>query len=473
MGCTPLLYSLLKGQNVISEYLVSQGASITGNTCQDWSSRGFTAFHYAAFSGSIKLLQLLLEKAPSQLYVCRDPIHPLHLAVLHDNAECVRVMIGHVREGMNSFSQRLLLYANMKTDTGKGRTLSDQLGTLREAVGRMMNMKVQGDMFRWSWASSPGKLFPKEFNTATPLHIAARGGHSQVVRMLLDYGASIDDLDSGLGTPLHYAAANGQTAVIKILLDSGANPNAVDSYLDSPCMAAASNGHVESVRTLLKVGVDTQLRNRYGQTALHLAAISGAKNVFVLLMSTMSRHDLGAEDIWGEPVLYGAICRESDYPMSLLLSHTPPVAAFESQTDNILIAAIENRPASDIRQLLRRLPTSPLRRFLDYRALYGGTPLHVAATMAKLDTMNLLLDAGAQLEPEGSEHGTALMGACATGRLAAVKLLVARGARTSYVKDGQFYSALLAAKYHPEVRRWLLVGRFLEGPRLITWKEIE
>lgn len=83
--------------------------------------------------------------------------------------------------------------------------------------------------------------------------------------------------------------------------------------------------------------------------------------------------------------------------------------------------------------------------------------------------MNVLLEAGAQLELEGSEHGTPLMAACAAGRLAAVKVLVARGARTSYVKDGQRYSAPLAAKYHPEVRRWLLVGRFLEGPKLLTY----
>ena len=136
-------------------------------------------------------------------------------------------------------------------------------------------------------------------------------------------------------------------------------------------------------------------------------------------------------------------------------------------------AAVENRSKAEVRMLLRRLPTSDLPIILNHRALSGGTPLHTAATMAKIDTMTLLLDAGAQLELEGSEHGTALMGACATGRLAAVKLLVARGARTSYMKDGQFYSALLAAKYHPEVRRWLLVGRFLEGPKLVTWKEFE
>lgn len=104
--------------------------------------------------------------------------------------------------------------------------------------------------------------------------------------------------------------------------------------------------------------------------------------------------------------------------------------------------------------LLRRVPTGHLPRLLNHRAL-DGTPLHLAAKVPKVDTIALLLDAGAQLELEGSEHGTPLMVACATGRDAAVKSLVARGARTSYVKDGEVYSAFTAAKYHPPVRRLL------------------
>lgn len=90
MGCTHLLYSLHVGQVAIAEYLVSQGASIAGSTCEIWPTRGFTPFHYAAALGSTELLRLLLEKAPSEIYVSRDPVHPIHLAVLNDAAECVK-----------------------------------------------------------------------------------------------------------------------------------------------------------------------------------------------------------------------------------------------------------------------------------------------------------------------------------------------------------------------------------------------
>ena len=104
MGCTPFLYSLHTMKYAIAEYLVSQGASIIGSTCENWATRGFTAFHYAAIADSVVLLRQLLEKAPSDIYNSHSPIHPIHLAVLNDNAECVKLMLDHANEGRNASS---------------------------------------------------------------------------------------------------------------------------------------------------------------------------------------------------------------------------------------------------------------------------------------------------------------------------------------------------------------------------------
>lgn len=311
--------------------------------------------------------------------------------------------------------------------------------------------------------------FPVELTTARPIHIAASQGFSNIVAMLLDHGATIDGVDSRLGTALHYAAATGQAAMIRLLLDSGANPNGVDCSLASPCLIAAKHGHLEVCQVLSEGGADTQLGNIRGETALHRAARSGAKDAFIFVMNTMPEYDLGAEDTWGGSVLYELVFNGLAFPMSFVLGLAPPARAYESGLGNILNPAIECRSITDVRHLIRRLPTGLLPKLLSRRSPIGGTPLQFAVVLSKVDVMIILLDAGAQLELEGSEQGTPLMAACATGRLAAVKLLVARGAQTSYVKDGQLYSVLLAAKHHPEVRRWLLVGRFLEGPKLLTY----
>lgn len=99
MGCTPLLYSLHKGEIAIAEYLVSQGVSTAGSTCRAFDTAGFTAFHYAAAWSSVELLRSLFEKSPSEIYVNHHPIHPIHLAVLNNSAECVKLILDHISQG--------------------------------------------------------------------------------------------------------------------------------------------------------------------------------------------------------------------------------------------------------------------------------------------------------------------------------------------------------------------------------------
>ncbi len=330
----------------------------------------------------------------------------------------------------------------------------------------MVNMQVQGDKFRWIWSGVPGESFPLEIATARPLHIAAGMGHSHIVAILLEYGASVDLEDGGFATPLHHAASNGQSAMAQLLLDAGANPNALGSDLLSPCMYAAFNGHHDAIRILMKGGADIQLRSRDDETALQFAARYGREEVFKFLLSATANEDLGVEGTFGRSTLYDAICHKTAFSMSFLLNLVPQASAYESRRCTILNATIRNRSSTEVKMLLRRLPTGLLPILLNHRDLHG-TPLYTAAVFSKADTVKLLLDTGAELELDGSEHGTPLMAACATGRLAAVRVLVARGARTSYVKDGQVFSAYAAARHHPQVKRWLLVGRFLEGPKLL------
>lgn len=327
---------------------------------------------------------------------------------------------------------------------------------------------MAGDRLCWQGQRLPEKWFPKSLETATPLHIAIDKGNFQIVEMLLGHGAFVDSVDGDFATPLHYAARGGETAIISLLLDAGANPNNLNSGLESPYMCAVLNGHVDSVRVLEKGGADTHLRNRYGKTVLHKAARSGAKNVLVSIsMDPATRQDLDAENVLGQSFLFQAV-RKPSIPMSYLLNLALPAKAYEAREDNLLNGAIEKRSTAEVKMLLRRVPTSLMLDLVNRRHYCTETPLFTAIRLSKVDLITLLLEAGAQLELDGSAHGTALMMACATGRLAAVKVLVARGARTSYVNDdGLLFSAFAAAKNFPLIRRWLLVGRFLEGSKLL------
>lgn len=56
----------------------------------------------------------------------------------------------------------------------------------------------------------------------TPLHCAARLGHKELVKLLLDHKANPDSSTTAGHTPLHICAREGHVHTIRILLDAGA-----------------------------------------------------------------------------------------------------------------------------------------------------------------------------------------------------------------------------------------------------------
>ena len=66
----------------------------------------------------------------------------------------------------------------------------------------------------------------------TPLHRAAwNNSNAEVVKILIEKGASVNALDGNKQTPLHKAAYNNSNAeVVKILIEKGASVNALDYY---------------------------------------------------------------------------------------------------------------------------------------------------------------------------------------------------------------------------------------------------
>jgi ankyrin repeat protein len=72
----------------------------------------------------------------------------------------------------------------------------------------------------------------------TPLMYAAREGHLDAAKALLDAGSDVNAVDKNAITPLFMAISNNHMDMAHLLIDRGANINAVDWYGRTPLFAA-------------------------------------------------------------------------------------------------------------------------------------------------------------------------------------------------------------------------------------------
>ncbi|MEJ2719372.1 MAG: ankyrin repeat domain-containing protein, partial [Deltaproteobacteria bacterium] len=94
-----------------------------------------------------------------------------------------------------------------------------------------------------------------------PLIWSARGGNPQVVRLLLDSGAPVDQRDSRGYTALTWASAMGWAATADLLLERGADIDARSESGQTALHIAAANGHGDVVELLLTKGADVNARD--------------------------------------------------------------------------------------------------------------------------------------------------------------------------------------------------------------------
>ncbi len=117
----------------------------------------------------------------------------------------------------------------------------------------------------------------------TALHFAALEGKLEIVKELINAGATIDVLDEkdnrGGHTPLFYAACQGYLEIVKELIAAGADVNIKHSNGGMALQHAVLNGHLVIVKELINSGVDVNTKDTDSSTALLWAVLNGRTKI--------------------------------------------------------------------------------------------------------------------------------------------------------------------------------------------------
>ncbi len=421
--------------------LIGQGANV--NQPQ---GDGMTAVHWAAFHDELELARALVAaRADVDRGTRVGGLQPLWMAASNGSAEMIRLLVDAGAD------------VNAPTETGATPLMAAAMSGDVDAVAALLD--------EGAFANAR-----ESANGQTPLMFAAWEDRADVIRLLIDRGAHVGltswvvsmtepqyDTDGnrlparrprapggnsvmGGMTALLFAARDGHLAAVEALVDGGANPDQVaGSEGSSPMVIAIANGHYTVAKYLLDTGADPNVANVDGLAPLYatinmrFAPVSWAPNPrtdqervdAVTLVAALL--DAGADPdariergLWFSPTSHNRLWINP-------AGATPFWRAAQ---------------ASDVEsmRLLLRAGANPHLATND-----GTTPLMVASGIgwrgnfsqnapdAWMDAVRFLVELGADVTARDRSGYTALHGAAALGDHEMIEYLVAHGAEVDAI----------------------------------------
>ncbi|MFH4973669.1 hypothetical protein AB6A40_000378 [Gnathostoma spinigerum] len=293
-GYTPLLVASMSGNIDALKELVTHGAQIS-----HIDKDKHTALHWAVVCGQIEIVEFLLQEGASINACDAQEAQALHYATIADDIPTERALsILHIllKHGANVNAKDLdgrtpVLWAasngSMEALTsllqsGGDRYTQDrdQLGVLHCAASNGHDKVIQMIIE----SSDRSIIDAVDRNGDTPLFYAVTLGHYECARLLLMNKADPNHQDYRLRSPSHCAAAKGQLRMLKMLKQFGASLEIQNHRGDIPLHEAVQSGSKDTIEWLLAMHpTSVNSSNHEGRTSLHLAAASGNLEVVVLL----------------------------------------------------------------------------------------------------------------------------------------------------------------------------------------------
>ena len=135
----------------------------------------------------------------------------------------------------------------------------------------------------------------KEWNDIGHLGSAAARGFTEIVALLIAYGANVNEKGGLEGiTPLMRAVHRGRLETARVLIQNGADVNARMGSGVTPLMLAAFCNELEAAWLLMNNGADIDAHANNGDTALTMAESANAHEMVQLLKEAPARQNHAA-----------------------------------------------------------------------------------------------------------------------------------------------------------------------------------
>jgi RNA polymerase sigma factor (sigma-70 family) len=493
---TPLSFAVRENHVEIATYLLDHGADplALGDVLQIARDRGYVD------------MERLLETKFASLHGASAKGETVAAAIRERDTGKVRQLLDEAPELLLAGDGRSNQPIHWAVMTRQIDIIDDLLArgadiNARRQDGALPIHLTNGDYHYRGWRDVPEDVVTTPDDVYS--HLVARGvnvdigmaavkGDLERVRELLDkdprLANRVSDYGSyylGCGAPLKNAAAGGHIEIVRLLLDYGADPNLPEEGIaprGHALYSAVYRGHYEIAKLLLEHGAYPNPEVESSADAVFIAIMNGDLRMVDLLAS------YGA--VWNIPVTKGRAFTYEDMAARLparsaaVLAHYGDVKTAEAlfatdpaMADNpeALKNAAGNGHEEFVRLMLRYQPDLAQRvtvsrpgRMAELLFEHGMdpnrpnwlriTPLHQFAEHGDIESAALFIDHGADLHAREEEFcSTPLAWAASFGQTRMVEFLLRRGAKPNLPDDPPWATPLACAtrRGHHEIVRLL------------------
>jgi ankyrin repeat protein len=367
-GIQPLYYACLHGHYALASILVANKALVN-----HVNSKGH-ALYVASSKGFSAIVEMLLDNNGDP-NLPGGPFGSALVAACHGgNVETVRLLLSH----------------NVAIES----TTKSRFSALHEAIlsGRrsivdlLLNNEVNVN---------------ESVEEKAALLVATETQKEDIVKVLIDKGASINVYHPTLGTALHIAIrksreVRGETKLAELLLQKGANIHGTENW--GPALhAAVEVGGTKILQLLLQYHADVNEVAKNGATALSIAGKEGLKEIGQLLIEN------GANlDAQGTAALEWAAPRAHVEMVRWLLERGVDVKvghAIQFAATHIVVGSVQ-----DTENKQKETTVKTIELLLDLGSRHGGEALEFARAVDNTSIVELLEARGFKEESEQLEY---------------------------------------------------------------------
>jgi len=434
VGAAPeLADAVMNNDGSAIDRLLASGADVNEGQGDDT-----TALHWAIYQDNVDLVARLLVAGADTSAMTRLGATPLYLAAENGNAAILSLLISagaDPNEVVLSNSETPLMFAARSGST--------------EAVQVLLD----------AGANTEAK---DDFRGATALLFAAEQNHADVVSLLAIHGANLNARTNtvinegrrgpsapvGGLTAMMLAAREGGLDTVKVLVEQGALVNKQSAEGHTALLAAVQNANVEIAKLLIENGADVNLSTDRGWNPLYMAVkmrslekgtmpnpvvdMQGMYEVITLMLAKgvdvnarlladtevhNSIRSTWLAETGGTAFLRASLCGDLDV-MKLLLSHgaDPLIATTDGTTALMALAGV---------------------------GYTKGFMKDVGPVEVSLEAMQLLIDAGIDINAKNTDEVSAIHGAAHKNFVQGIQMLVDNGADLTARSNrrGQFQRA--------------------------------